>query len=482
MKATQNLSQTQTQQLRLTPQQVRFGRLLEMSQPEFEDEVQRALEENPALEPGDPAGQSEPGIDSPGSGDNGDFAESAEQLQRADYASDDDIPSYRLNINNRSADDPIYEREAADPGTQGIMSLESQLADLDLSSRERELARYVIGNLDGNGYLTRTPEAMADDYTMATGYAVSPRGVHRAVDVVRSLDPAGIGATDLRDCLLLQLERLPRHDATVALAESVLERYFEPFARHNFDRIRTALKLSEQSFAQVLALIRSLNPKPGSALSASAEETVHLVPDYEVAVDLAGNITAAPAAGTPLPVIAESFAAAAKAEGPQGTRNAATAYLRERHEAAREFIDLAQRRQATMQAVIDAIVRLQPEFFATGDRARLRPMVLRDIQTLTGLDLSVISRATGGKYAMTPAGMVALKSLFSSTVSDANDKSVAYIEAAIASMVAAESKRRPLSDDAIRERLLREGVDVARRTVAKYRERLGIPVARLRKT
>lgn len=478
----QTLSQTQQQQLKLSPQQVRFGRLLEMSLPEFEEEVKRVLDENPALETSENSETPLPQKDDEGR----DFTESAEQLQLADYSSDDDVPYYRTNISNASADDTWYEPVAVDNGPTGIASLETQLADLDIGPEEREVASYVINTLDSNGYLTRPAAAIADDFAMGAGFSVSTRLVDRAIEIVRSLDPAGIGARDLRDCLLLQVERLPEIPE-VRSARRILNEMFDLFSKKHYDRIRSLLRLSEGDFDRVLRLIRSLNPKPGSLLETvdSNDRLSHITPDFEVVVDPGGQMSTVLLGSLPDIDIAPEFrienieALEKNATGRSGQE--ASRFLRERYDAAREFIDMANRREDTLRRVIQAIVSLQQPFFRTNDRSLLRPMVLRDIRELTGFDLSVISRATAGKYVMTPGGMVALKSLFSESVNDEGDLSAFYIQSVMKKIIDAEDKSHPLSDEAICAKLKEQGLNVARRTVAKYRERMGFPVARLRR-
>ncbi len=481
--SSQTLSQNQQQQLRLSPQQVRFGRLLEMSAPEFDDEVTRMLDENPALEIID---SEEPVLSQPD--DEGrEFTESADDLQRADYGSDDDMPYYRTHISNRSTDDEIYEPIAVDNGPEGLASLEAQLAELDISPDEREVARYVIGNLDDNGYLVRSHEAIADDIAMGAGISVSPAFVRRVVDIVRTLDPAGIGAYDLRDCLLLQLDRMPVIKP-VTSARKILSDYFDLFSKKHFDRIQTTLRLSDREFDDTIKLIRSLNPKPGVLLETSgdSDRMNHISPDFDITVDSDGMVSVSLVSGRAGLGIAPDFNVEQinrlehRAVADKRSNEAAT-FVRERYEAASEFIDMATRRAETLRKVIEAIIQLQYEFFQSNDRARLRPMVLRDVRELTGLDLSVISRATSGKFAMTPGGMVSLKSLFSESVNDDGDLSAHFIEASIRRLIEGEDKEQPLTDEAMCKILKAEGHEVARRTVAKYRERMGFPVARLRR-
>ena len=467
----------------MSPQQVRFGRLLEMSAPEFDDEVVRMLDENPALEKAESDSTPVSQTDDEGR----EFTESADDLQRADYSSDEEVPYYRTHISNHSADDEYYGPVAVDNGPEGVAMLEAQLAELDITPEEREVAGYVIGNLDTNGYLSRTPESISDDLAMGQGINVSAAFVRHVIDIVRSLDPAGIGAYDLRDCLLLQLRRMPETEV-VRNSIKVLSEYFDFFSKKHFDRIRSALKLTGHDFDAVMKLIRSLNPKPGALLEiAGAEDRLsHISPDFEIMVDPDGTISATLLSEAPELTISPDFSISRidrlEKQTPGDKRVAeAAAFLRERYDAAAEFIDMSARRADTLRKVMQAVIRLQYDFFLTNDRSKLRPMVLRDIRDLTGLDLSIISRATSGKYAMMPGGMVSLKSLFSESVNDEGNLSAHFIEAAIRRFVDSEDKSRPLSDEAICNLLNEQGLSVARRTIAKYRERMGIPVARLRR-
>ncbi len=473
MESTLGLSQNQQLRQRLTPRQVRLGRMLEMSAPEFEDEVHRVLDENPALvvaEHDAPAQDSE------------EFHESAEELQRADYASPDDIPYYRLNISNHSADDDYSPREQADDTASGIDSLTAQLADYDISPRLREIAYYIIGNLDSNGYLTRRPEAIADDIAMGAGFMVEPDEMARAMEVVRSLDPAGICATDLRDCLLLQLNRLADTSGAVDNAKRIIEGCFEAFSKRHFDRIRASLNISRDEFDAAMRVISSLNPKPGAFLetSADADHMMRITPDFNVETAPDGTVTLTLAGRVPDLEIEESFRPDAVKNIARGSVDA-QAFIKSRREEASDFIELAKMRSQTLMSVGKAIVALQPEFFADFDRSRLRPMVLRDVAALTHLDLSVISRATSSKYMMTPRGMILLKSLFSEGVGEESEASSHAIDEAIKSLIENEDKRQPLSDAAITDALAAKGLEVARRTVTKYRERMKIPVARMRR-
>lgn len=466
----QSLSQQQQLSLRLSPQQMRFGRLLEMSAPEFEEALAIEADENPALEI-----VADTSVDAVPKDDEGhDFTESSEDLQRADYGSDDEIPYYRTNISNRSADDDIYRPEAVD-NSAAIPTLDRQIDELDMPDDIRELALFAAASLDNNGYLTRSSQALADDMAMSVGVDPDPARMDKAIEIIRSLEPAGIGARDLRDCLLLQLTRLTPSQAN-ADATNIIDKEFYLFANRKFKKVRADLHLDEDRFDEALKVIRSLNPKPATVLENSEDDRMrHISPDFIIDTDTDGAVNVSMAGRLPELAIEESFRRHRPADP------AAEAFIKARRNEAEEFIGLAQRRQHTLMAVMNAIVQLQPEYFRTYDRASLRPMVLRQVAEASGINLSVVSRATAGKYALTPRGMVELKSLFSESVSDDSDVSVYKIEHALRRLVDGEDKAAPLSDDALTAALAAEGLNIARRTVAKYRERLGIQPARLRK-
>lgn len=456
---------------RLTPAQVRFGRMLEMSVPEFEDEVRRAVDENPALEAADNGFAADADPQSA-------FNESAEELQRADYAGPDDIPSYRLNTPRDYSTPAVPDFNTPDESESDTLRLDRQVDMLDLDPDERLIATYIIGNIDANGYLSRTPAAIADDLAIAEGIDVTTGDVEKVMDAIRTLDPPGICATDLRDCLLLQLDRMPRSRA-VNDATTILRDHFDLFSKKHFDRVAARMEIPRPRFDEALHVITSLNPKPGAQLepSGASDRLRHISPDFIIDDDTDGHTTVTLAGHTPTLKIESTFATDSAAAGAS---SAARAFIAARRDEAGEFIDMVTRRANTLMAVMNAIITLQPEFFATYDRSLLRPMVLRDIRDITGLDLSVISRATASKYAMTPNGMVSLKSLFSERVSDDNTSAHAVSEA-ISALIRDEDKTRPLSDTELADALTARGLNVARRTVAKYRERLGFPVARLRR-
>ncbi|MCH5222219.1 MAG: RNA polymerase factor sigma-54 [Muribaculaceae bacterium] len=485
-KAKESLQQVQQLRLsqRLNPQNVALGRLLEMSVPELEDEIRRELDDNPALEVRE-------------ANDNDsqerDFTESSEELQLADYADADDIPAYMQKAKNRAADDPIYEAAAlaADDGDSLIEALMQRLAsEYRLSDSDLKIAENIIGNIDANGYMTRSLAAIADDIAINEGIEPEPDDMNRIFRQIRALDPAGIGAIDLRDCLLLQIDRL-EPSVRARTAREIIANYFDLFSKKHYDRLLSQLEISRENLIEALDLIKSLNPKPASALDLArpSDRARHISPDIALDYDaVSDSFTITLLGNIPELAIEESFAAMSEPEhSPQTTTAArqrqkqAFAFIKRKRDDAESFIRLIEMRSTTLLVIAKAIVNFQRQFFISGEKADIRPMILRDIAANTGLDLSVISRASAGKYILTSHGIYPLKLFFNERPDADNDISSHEILNAISTLIQAEDKHAPMSDQAICEALAIKGYDIARRTVAKYRERLGFPVARLRK-
>jgi len=473
----ESLSQELQQRLqqRLNPQNVALGRVLEMSEPEFEDEVRRELDDNPALE-----------VLSPTTPADNEFTETSDQLQLADYGDADDVPVYLRRAANASPDDVHYDAgsfAADDNRSMGEILMERLANDGELSEKERIPAAYIIGNIDDNGYMTRSLPAIADDIAMTEGIYIEPSALQSIFDKIRSLDPAGIGATDLRDCLLLQLDRRKPSKA-VGNARNIIADNFELFSKKHYDRLAAQVHLSREEMENALQLIKTLNPKPGQALesASSADRIHHVSPDFMLDYDAETDTFSVSLLGSiPELGIEESFRAEAE-EAPLLRESSAAIFIRRQRRSATDFIKLVEQRSATLMAIVKAIVKLQHDFFISGDRSSIRPMVLRDVAAQTGLDLSVISRATATKYILTSHGVYPLKMLFNESPDGDLDVSSHRILAALGEIISSEDKRAPLSDRALCDALQKRGLNIARRTVAKYRERLGLPVARLRRT
>lgn len=480
MKEALRQSLTQKMQQRLSPLQMRFVRMLEMSEPEMEEEVRRELDDNPALEEADRETES--------TTDGDEFNETAEEMQLADYRDEDEIPAYRLEARNHSADDRYFEPVAVAGDGSLIDCLMAQLAETDLDDRQLAIARYIIGNLDDNGYMTRTLHEIQDDLAFAIGLDIGDAEIRKIFETIRTLDPAGVGANDLRDCLALQLKRIPAGRVR-DIALEIVTHYFDLFSNRHFDRLLSAAGINRDELREAEALIRSLDPKPASRIGESEadDRARHIVPDFTVEVDQDERITVGMPGNIPELVIESSFAANAAddsvslSQSPSSRRSEAISFIARKREEASDFIELLRMRRVTLLRVMEAIAIKQRDFFLTEDESRLRPMILKDIAMMTGYDLSVISRATAGKYVATSGSIYPLKFFFNEKVSEEENSSSREILAALREIVGEEDLASPLSDDAIMGRLREKGYDIARRTVAKYREKLAIPVARLRK-
>lgn len=463
------LSIEQKLQQRLSPLQVKFGKMLEMNGPEVEDEVQRALDDNPALEAVDSSMESQ---DEP-------FTETAAEIQDADYRDEEEIPFYQPGSNRGESRDNPIEVMTADTSATLYDVLSEQLAGYDLSERQKLIARYIIGNLDDNGYMTRSAASMGYDIEEHTGEYVSADEVRSVLDIVRSFEPAGIAAVDLRDCLLLQLHR-KKKTVAVLTATEIITHYFDYFSRKHYDRLAAALGINDVELKDAIALITSLNPKPAAALAGDVAEdrTRHIVPDFTVEVE-EGVITLTLVNNIPELQIERSFS---ETDARVDKDNAAALFIKQKRDEATEFIKVIRMRQETLYNVMRAIVGIQKEFFMNSDdETMIHPMILKDIAKITGYDLSVISRATAGKYVATSYGIYPLKHFFNERPKDDDDASTHEIVGVLKEIIASEDKRKPLSDEALTAQIASRGYDIARRTVAKYREKLGIPVARLRK-
>lgn len=477
------LSTQQKLQQRLSPLQVQYVRMLEMNRAEIEDEVRHEIDENPALEVVD-----DPNKDTISNNDDEgkEFTESSEDLQRADYRDDDDVPYYRLNISNRSSDDDIP--EAIIVAENSIIDfLEEQLADRDLSERQNVIARYIIGNIDDNGYLQRTIGAICDDIVFQTGMDVAEDEVDEILQIVRDLEPAGVGAYDLRDCLLLQLERREGSHLNM-LAYEVIDKHFNEFSKKHYDKIATSLNLSDDETRKVIEDIRTLNPKPGSNITGGASDShaQQVIPDFSVEID-GDDITLTLLNNLPELQIEESFSAMYEKINPSKKlsrhEEEAATFVKQKYETASGFIKILKQRQETLFGTMRIIVNKQREFFLSGDESKLKPMVLKDIAQIRGTDVSVISRATANKYVITQWGIFPLKFFFNEGLQHESGEEVSSreIQSILKDVISKEDKRKPYSDEQLCNILQKNGYEIARRTVAKYREKLSIPIARLRK-
>lgn len=454
MTSRHSLALEQKQKLRLTQQQLKYVTLLDCNAQELEEAVEQAVEDNPALEAED------------NDADNN-------ELSRSGF-----IPSPQSQSSREVFDftPPDLEESLYD-------SLYAQLSEKQLPDVIAEAARFIIGSLDTNGYMTRSLHEIVNDLYFNEGIEITEQQARLALDAVKELDPPGVGASSLREALLLQLDR-KRPSETLSIAKKILEDHYDAFTKKHSHRILSGLKITQHQYDEAIDLIRSLNPKPGSSVGSENSRANVIVPDFIVS-NYDGELTIALNNRIPELRIDQSFESAmAEMKKQERSRRQGQEFVISRYREADEFIKILSQRQQTMMTVMTAIVNLQKEYFLSGDVYDLKPMSLKDVSSATGLDLSIVSRCTANKYVSTPSGTFPLRFFFSGSKGENSGELVTNreVEAELRSIIENEDKRHPLSDEKLQEEMSARGYALKRRTIAKYRDRIGFPVARLRKT
>jgi RNA polymerase sigma-54 factor len=468
---------------KLSPQQIQMIKLLEIPAIQLEQRIKKELEENPVLEEGNEEGEySDQEEVKEEQGDQ------LEEFSLEDYMQEDDIPSYRLNTQNFSSDEKREEIPFS-LGNTFREQLKSQLGLRKLSDEQEVLAEYILGNIDDDGYLRRELEAIADDLAFSTGVETSYESLHEVLMIIQELDPAGVGARSLQECLLLQIERKDMSNPVTALARSILKSHFDEFTNKHYEKIVQRLNIKEAELKAALEEILKLNPKPGGAMGDSQSKSFHhIVPDFileenegNLQLYLNSNNVPELRLSRTYSEMFESYSAN-KASASKEEKNAIT-FVKQKLDSARWFIDAIRQRQNTMLLTMNSILEYQKEYFYEGDETRMRPMILKDIADMTGLDISTISRVVNSKYIQTHFGIYPLKYFFSEGMQTDSGEEVSTreIKRILQDCIENEEKRKPLTDDRLMAILNEKGYQIARRTVAKYREQLGLPVARLRK-
>lgn len=468
--------QQQLQVQGLSPLQVLIARMLSLTTIEMEERVRGEVIDNPALE----ASAYEAPTDTPESEEGG--MESNEDIITGDYSSEDDIPDYKLNSLPQSTEQQAF--QYAD--TLSFYDyLLGQLHEQPLSDEQTAIGEYLIGSLDEDGLLHKSLLAIADELAIYHGIDADERDIEEVLKYIQQFDPVGIGARSLQECLLLQLD----HKEPTPLVEQqrlVLIQCYDDFTHKRWEKIEQKLECTPEEISAVIAELVKLNPRPGSSLSDSLERSnVQIVPDFIVDVfddniSLSLNNQNVPqlrVSGEFLQMLDEQ-----SASSNADSRNAAQ-FLKQKIESARDFIHAIQQREQTLTRTMEAIIALQRPFFIEGDESLLRPLILKDVAEVTGYDISTISRATISKYVQTPFGIFPLRYFFSDGIANAEGEEVSIKEVhnLIKEFVAGEDKTAPLTDEQLVALLAERGFKVARRTVAKYREQLHIPIARMRK-
>ena len=474
---------------KLAPQQIQLMKLIQLHTLEFQEELERELEENPALE-----------VVKEDSGDEDDFSsldsdyesEGSESID-TDFDVDeylyDDEPSYKTASSNFSADDEDFDNESL--LTEGQSLYDYLMEQIHLSSIDDEdlkIAEYIIGNLDNDGYLRREIKAIVDDLAFSQGIYTTQEKVKEILEnYVQKLDPAGVGARNLQECLLLQIEKKVSRDKAVILAGNILRHQFDALTNKHYGKIINKYDIEEEDLKDALEVISKLSPKVGGNFDTQTITiNQEIIPDFVIQIKDGDVIPLLNSRNAPTLRVSEEYKEILSTyshDKNSAEHKQAALFIKQKLDAAKWYIDAINQRQNTLMQTISAIVKLQKEYFLTGDEKNIKPMILKDVADITGFDISTISRVVKSKYADTPSGIILLKNLFSDSLTndDGEEVSTKEIKNHLQEVISQEDKRKPLTDDALVEVLKEKGYNIARRTIAKYREQLNIPVARLRK-
>ncbi len=499
----QNLVQTQAQKqvqaLKLTQQQMLQVHLLEMPLTELEQSVTAEIDDNPALESANPddALNTDHGQDDTDDADRDEDFDTATEREEREEALDDALsnigmddampePAGYQGSNNQNAD---YEEITYGDKMSFYDRLKEQMVDVDLTEQQQEVLEYIIGSLDSDGLLRKDTDSIADELAIYQNIMVSKEDVDKMLQVLQTFDPAGVGARSLQECLLLQIRRKQPSNIRT-LMEQVIARYFDDFMNKRWSKVCQQLKMDDRTAGQVMAELLKLNPKPGASLGETEGQNMQqITPDFIVDTADDGTVTFSINNGNvPDLYVSPAFADMMKEyqsnkKGMSRQEKEALVYAKGKVERAKGFIEAVKQRQHTLYVTMKAIIDIQRKFFQDGDESELKPMILKDVADRTHLDISTISRVCNMKYAQTRWGTFKLRHFFSDSVATGNGEELSKhkIQAALQELIDKENKQRPLSDDALTEMMKKKGYPMARRTIAKYREQLGIPVARLRK-
>lgn len=472
---------------KLSPQQILLMKLLQVPSIALEQRVKQEIEENPALEDGsvNDEAETEDSSDENYEETNNEEQELDDDFDIEQYLDDDDIPAYKLQTNNTSDDDEHRQIPFAS-GTTFHEYLRQQLSLRVLEDKDYLIAEHIIGNLDDSGYLLRDINAMADDMAFTQNLEASKEEITEVLKAIQEFDPPGVGARNLQECLLLQLKRKEKTEA-IDLAMHLVKRYFNEFTKKHYDKIMHKAKIDEDQLKGALDEVLKLNPKPGNSMSDTSKSNYYIVPDFIIThkdgeLDLQLN-----SRNTPELRLNRTYQnmLAAYQESKKKTKESkeAVMFIKQKIDSAKWFIDAIKQRQHTLYITMKAIMDYQREYFLEGDETKIKPMILKDIAEIVGLDISTISRVANSKYVQTPFGTFLLKTFFSESMQKKSGETVSTreIKKILSDFIENEDKSKPLTDEQLTNVLKDKGYNIARRTVAKYREQLNIPVARLRK-
>ncbi len=469
---------------KLSPQQIQLMKLIQLPTQAFEEKIKQEIEENPALDSGKD-NDDDFGEDSQNEYDDAGTETIETDINIDDYLSDDEMPSYKLQSNNYSSDDDEKNIPYAS-GTSFNQFLKSQLNTLRLNEQEEQITEFLVGSIDSSGYIRRPLEDIVDDLAFSENIITDEEEVKRMLDHVQQLDPAGVGAQSLEECLLIQLKRKPETpDRNLAIL--ILEKSFEHFVKKHYKKLIQKFDITNDQLKGAIHEIEKLNPKPGGSYSGNTKLIEQIVPDFSIRIVEGGLDLTLNSRNAPELHISNEYnnmlKGYAASKDKSKSQKDAVQFIKQKLDAAKWFIDAIKQRQQTLLITMNAIMHLQEGYFLTGDERKLKPMILKDIADKINMDVSTVSRVANSKYVDTPYGTKLIKEFFSESMKNEQgvDVSTKEIKKILQTVIEEENKKKPLTDDKLVGLLKEKGYLIARRTIAKYREQLNIPVARLRK-
>ena len=463
----QSLEQKQIQ--KLSPQQIMTAKLIELPIQSLEQRVRQEIEENPVLEEDDSKERSE----------------NSREVSLSDYKEDDPIPAYRLRSDNYSKYDERPRRETFSVQESFPQNLTEQLQFRSLSEHQNEVANYIIYSIDDDGYLRRTNDRLVDEMAFRAGIDTNEEEVEQMIKVIQSFEPAGVGARDLRECLLIQLNALTS-TPVVEDAKRIISSYFQEFTKKDFNRIMSQTGMTSERLKAAMARILKLNPTPGGQVAdAYDDHTRQVVPYFVLDVQDGEFVLTMPRFSVPEVKVNHRYAdiLMEAANSSERAKKDAASFVKKKLESAKWFVDALRQRHTTLMTTMKAILDYQREYFLDGDETKIKPMILKDIADVTGYDISTVSRVANSKYIETHFGIFPLKYFFSESIKNqaGEDVSTRELKKVLQEIVDGENKQQPLTDDEIVDLMKAKGYNVARRTIAKYRDQLGIPKSRMRR-
>ncbi|QBN19546.1 RNA polymerase factor sigma-54 [Flavobacterium nackdongense] len=477
---------------KLSPQQIQLMKLIQLPTQAFEQRLLEEMNENPALE----TGTEEEEIYQKDEFDNDDTndefddyddhdSEDTSDINIDEYLSSDETPDYKTQANNYSEDDEERESPLVAP-ISFHQDLINQLNTFILNDDEREIAEFLVGSIDDMGYIRRSIPDLVDDMAFTQGLYTDEKTVERMLHIIHELEPSGVGARDLQECLLLQLKHKTPTEY-IALASDIIENQFEAFTKKHYEKLLQKYAVSNEQLKTAIHEIEKLNPKPGGSFTGSNKITEHVVPDFAIRIVDDELVLTLNGRNAPSLHVSKDYQEMMQtyksSRDKSNAQKDAVQFIKQKLDSAKWFIDAIKQRQETLYVTMNAIMHYQNEYFLEGDETKLKPMILKDIADKVGLDISTISRVANSKYVETPYGTKLIKEFFSEAMKNdqGEDVSTLEIKKILQNTIEEEDKHKPLPDDQLAEILKEKGYPIARRTIAKYREQLDIPVARMRK-